>query len=151
MLNNCVLGFSVGEGNGNPLQCSCLENLRDRGAWWAAICGVAQSGTRLKRFSSSSSSRVFSRTYWKISPLRFCRFWSCQSVIITLNFLATLYMSRVFSYLSFDVSFFLVLFFLILCLGHLVSFVFVLLQLYFIKWSYSPETWLSPFPSLPAQ
>ena len=44
----------VGEGNGNPLQCSCLENPRDGGAWWAAIYGVAQSGTRLKRLSSSS-------------------------------------------------------------------------------------------------
>ena len=46
----------IGEGNGNPLQCSCLENPRDRGAWWAAVYGVAQSWTRLKRFSSSSSS-----------------------------------------------------------------------------------------------
>ncbi|CAI9178624.1 unnamed protein product [Rangifer tarandus platyrhynchus] len=46
----------IGEGNGNPLQCSCLENPRDRGAWWAAICGVVQSRTRLKRLSSSSSS-----------------------------------------------------------------------------------------------
>ena len=47
----------IGEGNGNPLQCSCLENPRDGGAWWAAICGVAQSWTRLKQLSSSSSSR----------------------------------------------------------------------------------------------
>ena len=47
----------IGEGNGNPLQCSCLENPRDGGAWWAAIYGVAQSQTRLKRLSSSSSSR----------------------------------------------------------------------------------------------
>ena len=46
----------IGEGNGNPLQCSCLENSRDGGAWWAAIYGVAQSRTRLKRPSSSSSS-----------------------------------------------------------------------------------------------
>ena len=45
----------IGEGNGNPLQCSCLENPRDRGAWSAAIYGVAQSRTRLKWFSSSSS------------------------------------------------------------------------------------------------
>ena len=44
----------IGEGNGNPLQCSCLENPRDGGAWWAAIYGVTQSGTRLKRLSSSS-------------------------------------------------------------------------------------------------
>ena len=42
----------IGEGNGNPLQCSCLENPRDRGAWWAAIYGVAQSRTRLKWLSS---------------------------------------------------------------------------------------------------
>ena len=53
--------FSVsftGEGNGNPLQCSCLENPRDGGAWWAAVYDVAQSQTRLKRLSSSSSSMV---------------------------------------------------------------------------------------------
>ena len=47
----------IGEGNGHPLQCSCLENPKDGGAWWAAIYGVAQSRTRLKRLSSSSSSR----------------------------------------------------------------------------------------------
>ena len=45
----------IGEGNGNPLQCSCLENPRGRGACWAAIYGVAQSQTRLKQLSSSSS------------------------------------------------------------------------------------------------
>ena len=45
----------IGEGNGNPLQCSCLENPRNRGAWWAAVSGVAQSRTQLKRLSSSSS------------------------------------------------------------------------------------------------
>ena len=48
----------IGEGNGNPLQCSCLENPRDGGVWWAAVYGVAQSWTRLKRLSSSSSSVV---------------------------------------------------------------------------------------------
>ena len=45
----------IGEGNGNPLQCSCLENLRDRGAWWAAVYGVTQSRTWLKWLSNSSS------------------------------------------------------------------------------------------------
>ena len=45
----------IGEGNGNPLQCSCLENPGDGGAWWAAVCGVAQSRTWLKQLSSSSS------------------------------------------------------------------------------------------------
>ena len=46
----------IGEGNGNPLQYSCLEDPRDGRAWWAAVYGVAQSRTRLKRLSSSSSS-----------------------------------------------------------------------------------------------
>ena len=46
----------TGEGNGNPLQCSCLENPRDSRAWWAAVCGVAQNRKWLKRLSSSSSS-----------------------------------------------------------------------------------------------
>ena len=44
----------IEEGNGNTLQCSCLENPGDEGAWWAAVYGVAQSRTRLKRLSSSS-------------------------------------------------------------------------------------------------
>ena len=48
----------IGEGNGNPLQCSCLGYPRDGGAWWAAVYGVAQSRTWLKRISSSSSSRA---------------------------------------------------------------------------------------------
>ena len=45
----------IGEGNGNPLQCSSLENPRDGAAWWAAVSGVAQSRTQLRRLSSSSS------------------------------------------------------------------------------------------------
>ena len=45
----------IGEGNGNPLQCSCLENPRDGGAWWAAVYGITQSRTRLKWLSSNSS------------------------------------------------------------------------------------------------
>ena len=56
----------TGEGNGNPLQCSCLENPRDLGAWRAAIYGVAQSRTRLKRHSSSSSSNVTSLFKYKL-------------------------------------------------------------------------------------
>ena len=50
------LGLTFGESNGNPLQRSCLESPRDGGAWWAAVYGVTQSRTRLKRLSSSSSS-----------------------------------------------------------------------------------------------
>ena len=49
----------IGEGNGNPLQCSCLENPRDPGAWWAAVYGVTQSQTQLKRLSSPSSSYLY--------------------------------------------------------------------------------------------
>ena len=63
----------IGEGNGNPLQCYCLENPRDGGAWWAAIYGVAQSRTRLKWLSSSSNSiyyfkkRLFPLPYgWRL-------------------------------------------------------------------------------------
>ena len=48
----------TGEGNGNRLRCSCLENPRDDGAWWAAVSGVAQSRPRLKRLSSSSSPSI---------------------------------------------------------------------------------------------
>ena len=50
--------WCIGEGNGNPFQCSCLENPGDGGAWWAAVYGVKQSQTRLKRLSSSSSRLV---------------------------------------------------------------------------------------------
>ena len=53
----------IGEGNGNPLQCSCLENPRDGGAWWAAIYEVSQSWTRLKRLSSRSSSEIYKSFY----------------------------------------------------------------------------------------
>ena len=52
----------IGEGNGNPLQCSCLENPRDGVTWWAAVYGVAQSRTWLKRLSSSSSINLY---WWK--------------------------------------------------------------------------------------
>ena len=52
------LGSSPGGGHGYPLQYSCLENPRDRGAWWAAACGIAQNRTQLKWLSSSSSSRA---------------------------------------------------------------------------------------------
>ena len=61
----------IGEGNGNPLQCSCLENPRDGGAWWASVYGVAQSRTRLKRLSSSSSSKP-SLIFIQWMQLSFC-------------------------------------------------------------------------------
>ena len=68
----------IREGNGNPLQWSCLENPRNKGAWWAAICGVAQNRIRLKRLSSSSRvtlyacMQIFGRNFWinlaRVSP-----------------------------------------------------------------------------------
>ena len=62
----------IGEGNDNPLQCSCLENPRDRGAWWAAVSGVAQSRTRLKQLSSSSSSSsMVVLVFWGASKMYF--------------------------------------------------------------------------------
>ena len=54
----------TGEGHGNPLQCSCLENPRDGGIWWAAIYGVEQSWTQLKRLSSSISSSIKKEETW---------------------------------------------------------------------------------------
>ena len=72
ILNSAIFRLScIGEGNGNPLQCSCLENPRDGGAWWAAICGVAQSRPQLKWLSSSSSSssHVLSALVWSGSLL----------------------------------------------------------------------------------
>ena len=59
----------VGEGNGNQLQCSCLENPRDRAAWWAAVYGVAQSRTQLKRLSSSSSNISYINSLYGYSLL----------------------------------------------------------------------------------
>ena len=68
----------IGEGNGNPLQCSCLENPRDGGAWWATVYGVTQSQTRLKQLSSSSRIRLrvflppqFSERVWAGNVLAF--------------------------------------------------------------------------------
>ena len=72
----------IGEGNGNPLQCSCLENPRDRGTQWAAIFGVAQSQTQLKRLSSSMLINVFS-----IFALCFIQpFQNCHSLFFILSF-----------------------------------------------------------------
>ena len=77
----------IGEGNGNPLQCSCLENPRDVGAWWAAIYGVAQGQTRLKRLSSSSSRRLWNKEILmhimrqlKV-PQTASHVWSCEQFI----------------------------------------------------------------------
>ena len=66
----------IGEGNGNPLQHSCLENPRDGGAWWAAVYGVTQSRTRLKPCSSSSHSLLLKMV--SIFCFVFCHILSCE-------------------------------------------------------------------------
>ena len=60
-----------GEGNGTPLQYSCLENPMDGGAWWVAVYGVAQSRTRLKRLSSSSSKDAHRKSNGKVKKISF--------------------------------------------------------------------------------
>ena len=79
----------IGEGNGNPLQCSCLENPRDGEAWWAAIFGVAQSRTQLKQISSSSSSSHLSLRLKPDSSIpsqlkikRQMSFGSCEALLV---------------------------------------------------------------------
>ena len=81
----------IGEGNGNSLQCSYLENPRDGGAWWAAVYGVAQSRTRLKRLSSSSSSSRFYIVFGEMSIQVVCPF---KNWVIFLSWLScrSLYM-----------------------------------------------------------
>ena len=78
---------SFGEGNGNLLQCSCLENPRDGGAWWAAVYGVAQSWTWLKQLSSSSSSKKRKRNKSKLNISKLSYQWwkthvgkNCESI-----------------------------------------------------------------------
>ena len=63
----------IGERNNNPLQCSCLENPKDEGPWWAAVYGVAQSRTWLKRLSSSSSKVSLLILSWKKAFLKSLR------------------------------------------------------------------------------
>ena len=75
----------TGEGNGNPLRYSCLENPRDRGAWWAAICGVAQSRTRLSNLAAAAAAAASARFIWRgpcllgTSPFPCCGRWSFPS------------------------------------------------------------------------
>ena len=73
----------IGEGNGNPLQRSCLENPRDTGAWWAAVYGVAQSWTWLKRLSSSSSNNLSPRVAWTWAAYTLSRLLSSERKRIT--------------------------------------------------------------------
>ena len=74
----------IREGNGNPLQCSCLENPRNRGAWWAAVYRVAQSRTRLKWLSSSRMIKIlrithFLKVLWSSNDLSLKYWWGFPS------------------------------------------------------------------------
>ena len=104
-----VLIPCFGEGNGNPLQCCCLENPRDGGAWWAAVYGVAQSWARLKRLSSSSSSSIVLlplvtplQTSWPLSwswnmigmrPLQDLLFFYLEGLLVQMANLSTWFAS----------------------------------------------------------
>ena len=87
-----------GEGNGNPLQCSCLENPRDGGAWWAAIYGVEQSWTRLKwlsRENTKGSFKMFTYIKWILKHLNHCSFLDIsqkQLIVSTTCISITLYL-----------------------------------------------------------
>ena len=69
----------IGEGNGNPLQRSCLENPRDGGAWWAAVYGVAQSRTRLKRLSSSNADSTHGHHQMVNTKIRLIIFFAAKN------------------------------------------------------------------------
>ena len=72
----------IGEGNGNPLQCSCLENPKDGGAWWAAVCGVWQSWTQLKWLSSSSNMKLIATAIYS------------NSIIVPIHYIPNIYNVR---------------------------------------------------------
>ena len=84
---NRLLVTIYGEGNGNPLQCSCLENPRDGGAWWEAVYGVAQSRTRLKWLSSSSSSDYITSSWRIAGGYSFCPLLMPMSEAFSISFI----------------------------------------------------------------
>ena len=92
----------IGEGNGNPLLCSCLENPRDGGAWWAALYGVAQSRTRLKRVSSSSNIHV-SMLFSQIIPAsllpqspKVCSLYLCHFCCLAYRVIVTVFLNSIY-------------------------------------------------------
>ena len=99
----------TGEGNGNPLQCTCLENPRDGGASWAAIYGVAQSRTWLKRLSSSSSLSLClflsSENDHRNFLVKLGKRWNhVQSICLFSSFLFSLYSESTFHLPTFSIA-----------------------------------------------
>ena len=92
----------IGEGNGNPLLCSCLENPRDGGAWWAALYGVAQSRTRLKRLSRSSNihvsvlfSQIIPASLLPQSP-KVCSLYLCHFCCLAYRVIVTVFLNSTY-------------------------------------------------------
>ena len=96
----------IGEGNGNPLQCSCLENPMDGGVWWAAVHGVAKSRTRRKWLSSSSSSISCSKLchVFLIAAYVYCNFLKCTlyylEFLIALMYSFLYYVAKLIQFLN---------------------------------------------------
>ena len=89
--HNCTTSLSlscIGEGHGNPLQCSCLENPRNGGTWWAPVYGVAQSQIQLKQLSSSSNSHPYMTTGKTIALTR--QIFVGNVIILLFNMLSRL-------------------------------------------------------------
>ena len=94
----------IGEGNGNPLQCSCLENPRNGGAWWAAVYGVAQSRTRLKRLSSSihfPPTALPKENHWNTSLFTFRKIYANTKVRISIHIFSLSVQNKVISIYEF--------------------------------------------------
>ena len=75
----------IREGHGNPLQCSCLENPRDRGAWWAAVYGIEQSRTRLKQLSSAAAGFIrkgYSKLYLTIVDFQITKYVASKLTLL---------------------------------------------------------------------
>ena len=129
----------IGEGNGNPLQCSCLENPRDGGAWWAVFYGVAQSRTRLKWLSSSSSNFLHLKSVICVILWGFAR-WKLEfSLFLYLTVMETKYVEK-----SWYVNCFSPLCSLYkACVSHLNLYFFFCFLLHFYVWGIllNPEFW----------
>ena len=91
------IGYSIvpfGEGNGNPLQCSCLENPMDGGTWWAAVCGIAKSGTRLSNTHTHTHTHLVFLATCSLSLVAVSRSYSSLTLHGLLTVVASLVMEH---------------------------------------------------------